>query len=97
MSQADLVITGRMHLAVLGIAAGVPAIILGTQGKVAGLCELAGHGATEVAPRPGFGQEVIDASRAMESVGFDQVRSHVSSARPKLEEMAQRNFGGAAA
>ena len=97
VSQADLVITGRMHLAVLGIAAGVPAIILGTQGKVAGLCELVGHGATEVAPRPGFGQEVIDASRAMESVGFDQVRSHVSSARPKLEEMAQRNFGGAAA
>ncbi|GIM64227.1 hypothetical protein Pve01_82680 [Planomonospora venezuelensis] len=97
VSQADLVITGRMHLAVLGIAAGVPAIILGTQGKVAGLCELVGRGATEVEPRPGFGREVIVESCNMESLGLDQVRSEVTSVRPKLEEMARRNFGGAAA
>lgn len=94
VSQADLIITGRMHLAVLGIAAGVPAVVLGTQGKVAGLCELVGSGATEIEPKPGFGAEIIDAVRGMESVGLPELQANVRRVRPRLVELAGRNFDG---
>lgn len=94
VSRADLIITGRMHLAVLGIAAGVPAVVLGTQGKVAGLCELVGSGATEIEPRPGFGAEIIDAVRGMESVGLHELQANVRRVGPRLVELAGRNFEG---
>lgn len=37
--RADLVITGRMHLGIIGLSQLVPAIILSSQGKVEGLVE----------------------------------------------------------
>ena len=40
VSQVDVVVTGRMHLAVIALSAGVPTITFGTQGKVEGLLAL---------------------------------------------------------
>src|SRR5690606_17317169 len=34
---AALIVTGRMHLGVIGLSQGVPAIVVATQGKVEGL------------------------------------------------------------
>lgn len=42
-SEAKLVVTGRMHLAVLASMAGTPVLTLATQGKVDGLYELLGR------------------------------------------------------
>src|SRR6185437_13768450 len=50
-ADSELVITGRMHLAVLGLAQGVPAIVLSTQGKVAGM--LARFGLRDMSIEPG--------------------------------------------
>lgn len=39
-SQAELVLTGRMHLAIMAFRRGAPAIVLSTQGKVSGLMSM---------------------------------------------------------
>lgn len=38
-AEASLVVTGRMHLGIIGLSVGTPALIVETQGKVAGLAE----------------------------------------------------------
>lgn len=56
--DADLVITGRMHLAVMALGRGVVPITLGTHGKVEGLYRHFKGLNFCVEPRAGFGSEV---------------------------------------
>jgi len=56
---ADSVVTGRMHLAVMSLMAGVVPITLGTQGKVDGLYALFSIENFTVEPSPGFSAKVI--------------------------------------
>lgn len=58
-SSAELVITGRMHLAVMALSVQTPAIALETQGKVEGLMKLFGVTDMCVYPAPGMGEEVL--------------------------------------
>ncbi|MEJ5912986.1 polysaccharide pyruvyl transferase family protein [Pseudokineococcus sp. 1T1Z-3] len=58
VDRADAVLTGRMHLAVMALSRGVPAVCLSTQGKVDGLMEVFGTPTLSVPPRPGMGAEL---------------------------------------
>lgn len=56
---ASLTVTGRMHLAIMSLAQGTPAITLATQGKVEGLMRLFDWPELCVAPRAGMAEEII--------------------------------------
>ncbi|MCX4189095.1 polysaccharide pyruvyl transferase family protein [Methylophaga sp. OBS3] len=56
---AKLVVTGRMHLSIMSINAGTPAIVLSTQGKVDGLMAFFSLPELSLEPTAGFGQKVV--------------------------------------
>lgn len=56
--RASLVVTGRMHLSIIALSQGVPAIIMSSQGKVEGLAQRFPGAAWCVEPHAGFGGEV---------------------------------------
>lgn len=56
---AEIVVTGRMHLAIMSLRHGVPAITLATQGKVEGLMDRLGTPELCIAPVVGFADAVI--------------------------------------
>ncbi|MBO1267722.1 polysaccharide pyruvyl transferase family protein [Arthrobacter sp. PO-11] len=58
--DSDLVVTGRMHLAVMALGQGVVPITLGTHGKVEGLYQHFDGLDFCVEPTVGFGQRVVD-------------------------------------
>lgn len=91
--RACLVVSGRMHLAIIALSAGVPAITLATQGKVEGLMTMFDMRHLCIEPRSGFGGEVISAARMIlsEPVRWRQsIRSHLNDVRHRSE----RNFAG---
>ncbi len=88
---ATLVVTGRMHLAIMSLYHAVPAITLATQGKVEGLMRLFGAECLCVDPQPGFGQSVIAITRQVLSHPED-LRQHLRSKLPEVRAMARRNF-----
>ncbi|KJL40332.1 colanic acid biosynthesis protein [Microbacterium trichothecenolyticum] len=53
-ARADIAVTGRMHLAVMSLMAGTPAVTVATQGKVEGLMSLFGTPQLCVEPGDGF-------------------------------------------
>lgn len=88
---ATMVVTGRMHLAIMSLYHAVPAITLATQGKVEGLMRLFGAECLCVDPQPGFGQSVIAITRQVLSQPED-LRQHLLSKLPEVRAMARRNF-----
>ena len=81
-SRASLTVTGRMHLAIMSLAQGTPAITLATQGKVEGLMRLFDWPELCVAPGAGMGRqicavagEVLEAPDARERVRAGAVRA----------------------
>jgi colanic acid/amylovoran biosynthesis protein len=90
---ADVVITGRMHLAIMSLWNSTPAITLATQGKVEGLMELIGAPELCVEPKPGFGRQVVGALDAILPQG-SATRVAIQAARPRLEELALANTQG---
>lgn len=90
-ARSDLVLTGRMHLAVMALSAGVPAITLATQGKVEGLMEIFGVRDLCVTPRPGMADVVIalvGRILAADGVLVERVRSGL----PRARELSAANF-----
>lgn len=91
--RADFIVTGRMHLAVIGLSQGTPAAVLATQGKVEGLMRSVGLPDFAVDPRPGCGEQLssllgrylCERYRVRELIG-----AHVSA----LEERSRLNFTG---
>ncbi|PJJ71853.1 polysaccharide pyruvyl transferase WcaK-like protein [Diaminobutyricimonas aerilata] len=90
---ASFVVTGRMHLAIMAMMNGKPAVTLSTQGKVEGLMRLLGVPQLSVEPTPGFGSRIVDL--------IDEVRPDDSPARaaiaehlPHLVDLARRNLDG---
>ena len=92
-SVASITITGRMHLAIMTLWAGRPAITLATQGKVEGLMALVGAPELCVVPRAGFGADVVTAIDA--TIDADSpVRGSIADALPRVKELAFRNVEG---
>jgi colanic acid/amylovoran biosynthesis protein len=94
-SQSEIVVTGRMHLAILALGQGTPAITLATQGKVEGMLKIFGLHKYAVVPEHGMASKVVE---LLDSIRGDE------SARPdailrKLEFVAadaRKNFDLAA-
>jgi polysaccharide pyruvyl transferase WcaK-like protein len=92
-ARVALTITGRMHLAVMSLMNGVPAITLATQGKVEGLMQLVGAPDLCIEPVVGFADRVVAV--------VDQVLPEDSATRSALHEtlpgvvaLARRNTDG---
>ena len=90
-SRADLVFTGRMHLAVLALGQGVPAIVMSTQGKVAGLLELFSIARHSIEPRPGFATLVRP---LIEPAALDAFHQGFAEGLQRAEGLSRRNFIG---
>lgn len=90
-ARAELVVTGRMHLAIMAFYNAVPAITLATQGKVEGLMQLFGTESLCVEPSTGFGARI--ASVADEVLDrLDEVKDHIAAQLPLVRELSRLNF-----
>lgn len=90
-SEAKLVITGRMHLAVLALTVGTPAIVFGSQGKVEGMLALFDLEEFAVDPSSGFDSATIELLEHLELHG-QEIRAGIAEALPRVVEQAERNF-----
>lgn len=88
-ASAALVVTGRMHLAILSATVGVPSITLATQGKVEGLYELLGLPSLAVAPEVGFGQIVATIIRKLD---IEEAGRTLRTRIPHVMELSAGNF-----
>jgi colanic acid/amylovoran biosynthesis protein len=90
---ATVVVTGRMHLAVMSLMAGTPAVTLATQGKVEGLMGLFSAPYLCVEPGPGLDERVIerlDRVLADPRVTRDELRGRL----PEVIALAGANVDG---
>ena len=88
---AEIVLTGRMHLAVQAMFHEVPAVALSTQGKVAGLMQL--FDTQELCVEPG-----VDLAERMIPVALgvlaerQRYRDRLAERLPEVQRLAARNF-----
>lgn len=89
-ADARVVVTGRMHLAVMSLAQGVPAVTLATQGKVEGLMRLFDWPQLCVAPRAGMSGDI----RAIVASALDDPdsRTRVRRGAGRARERALANI-----
>jgi len=90
---AAITVTGRMHLAIMSLLAGVPAVTVATQGKVEGL--MASLGADELcqAPGPGLGARAVQVIDAALPEGSD-IRSAIAAGLAEVVTRAELNVAG---
>ena len=88
--RATLTVTGRMHLAVMSLMHGVPAITMASQGKVEGLMQLFSTPELCIPPRPGFAVPVIDMLDRL-LPGDSDTRRCIRRALPHVVALACRN------
>lgn len=81
VGRADIVVTGRMHLAVMSLSQKTVAITLGTHGKVEGLYQYFPGLRGYVEPNPGFGELVARATHlvAADETNWDDDLKRVNS------------------
>lgn len=89
-ARSSLIITGRMHLAILGMSVGTPAIVLSTQGKVSGLMKDIGLPSWAIDPGDGMSESIISLFEDQSSVA--DARAIVESHLPQVCELAARNY-----
>lgn len=92
-SGCDVVVTGRMHLAILATNAGTPAMVLSTQGKVSGLMERLGLPDWSFEPAPGMAELIL---RACDDYAARrvEVRAQLRQSVAELRRLAWRNYDG---
>ncbi len=89
--QVDLVVTGRMHLAIAALGMGTPAIGISYQGKFEGLWQLFGLADYVVNCRVlDSGQLEMLCVRALKQL--DELTRRVAARLPEVLESARRNF-----
>ena len=91
--SATVVVTGRMHLAVMSLMSGTPAITVSTQGKVEGLMDLFDAPQFCVEPGPQLGADVIERLAAV-LADPAATRAHLIERLPAVEMLAQENVEG---
>lgn len=89
--KAEVVVTGRMHLAIMALSQGTPALVVSTQGKVEGLAELFDTPDLLLEPAPGFGATAIE---RMAPERLRVFRRRVAERLPMITNMASGNFEG---
>jgi colanic acid/amylovoran biosynthesis protein len=93
--RARVTVTGRMHLAVMSLMHGVPAVTVATQGKVEGLMDLVGTPGLCVPP-----DEIDDALARVVGDTADRAGELTATITGRLDavsELADRNLDGLAA
>lgn len=93
VEAASVVVSGRMHLAILSLDAGVPAVSLATHGKVEGLMQMVGAPELCVVPRRGMADQVIALLESALPPGA-AIRRTIEEAVPRLRRLAEGNFEG---
>ncbi|VXB74423.1 Polysaccharide pyruvyl transferase [Microbacterium sp. 8M] len=94
-ARARAVITGRMHLSILALSQGTPAVVLRTRGKVEGLARMFGLEAYALEPAPGIGDEI---DRALAVLLADAaLRERIRETLPQVRELARRPFASSQA
>jgi polysaccharide pyruvyl transferase WcaK-like protein len=88
---SSVVVTGRMHLAIMSLSQGTPAITLATQGKVEGLYSMFGLEAFAIEPSPGFGARVI---ARLDDALSPTTRGQILERLPGVRSTAEVNFEG---
>jgi len=86
-----VVVTGRMHLGILAISAGTPAMVLSTQGKVSGLLGRIGHPEWCLEPVHGFSDSV---TRQLSTILEGSAATDLKARLPDLRLAAGLNFSG---
>ncbi len=87
-ARASLTVTGRMHLAIMSLSQGTPAITLATQGKVEGLVRLFDWPELCVAPRTGMADDLV---RVAKSALGPHARVRVVAGADRARSMATVN------
>lgn len=89
--NAEVVVTGRMHLAIMALSQGTPAFVVSTQGKVEGLAELFETPDLLLEPSPGFGAAAIE---RLAPARLEAFRRKVAERLSMVTGLASRNFEG---
>ncbi|WP_166784118.1 oligosaccharide flippase family protein [Cryobacterium suzukii] len=90
---AEIVLTGRMHLAVQAMFHGVPAVALSTQGKVAGMMRLFNTQELCVEPGVGLAERMIPVALAV-LADRQRYRDRLAERLPEVRRLAALNFSG---
>lgn len=90
--DADLVVTGRMHLSVLALSVGTPAIAFATHGKVEGLFAHFGLEGFALDPRPDIADRVL--AIALDETALRAAREAIAAALPRVRRLAAANLAG---
>ncbi len=91
-ARATLVVTGRMHLALLATSVGTPAVSVGYQGKVGGLYRALGSDTwLEANTRTA---DLLPALITGSLARADELRARISDPAAHLRDLAGRNFDG---
>lgn len=90
--QSDLVITGRMHLAVMALSEGTAVVTLATQGKVEGLMRL--FELSEYCIEPRHAGEQLPAAVSHAVASRSSLLSRINENRPRVKSLSMRNFEG---
>ena len=88
---AKLVVTGRMHLSIMSINAGTPAIVLSTQGKVDGLMAFFSLPELSLEPEPGFGSKVVALIDLIQN-NYDNYKSSLAENIEQVRLLSKKNF-----
>jgi polysaccharide pyruvyl transferase WcaK-like protein len=81
-----------MHLAVMSLMHGVPAVTVATQGKVEGLMELVG--APELCVATDAIASTLPRAAGEAADAADALRERIEAALPRVLELAGRNLDG---
>ncbi|WP_108658986.1 polysaccharide pyruvyl transferase family protein [Acuticoccus kandeliae] len=95
LAMCDFIVTGRMHVAILGMGAGVPAYSFGYQGKFEGLYKLLGLPAEKLLENPADIVSRFDEILANILAGLDEAKTHAATleaALPGVRAMSLANF-----
>ncbi len=92
---AAITVTGRMHLAIMSMLAGVPAVTVATQGKVEGLMVSLEAPELCVAPADDLGARIVAVLETALPAG-SATRAAIARTLPGVVERARRNVDGLA-
>jgi polysaccharide pyruvyl transferase WcaK-like protein len=90
---AEIVLTGRMHLAVQAMFHEVPAVALSTQGKVAGMMRLFDTQELCIEPGAGLARRMIPVALSV-LADRERYRDRLAARLPEVRRLAALNFSG---
>lgn len=91
VQHAEIIVTGRMHLAIMSMTHSIPVITVATAGKVEGLYEMMGLTEGVVQPRPGMGDAIVAVLRSwLEQRAV--VAAQLTRVQPEVVRRSRLNF-----